>query len=66
MLRSDVVIGQHRHMFNLALVLLGNRRPESLLVVVQVLQTRLDGLDGLLVEIQVGKDHAFVDIGRSD
>lgn len=63
---ADVVVGQHSHVLYLALVLFGNRRPESLLVVVQVLQTSLDGFDGLLVEVQVGKDHAFVDVGGSD
>ena len=65
-LDCDVVVGQHRHVFDLALIFLTDRLAESFLVLVQVVQTSFDSLDGLFVEIEVRQNDAFVDIGRGD
>ena len=46
---SDVVIGQHGHVFYLGLVLLSQSVAKSFLVVVKVAQTGFDGLYCFLV-----------------
>lgn len=64
MLHTDVVVGQHRHVLDLGLVLLSQGVAESLLVIVEVGQTGFDGFYRFFVEIEVGQDHTFVDVGR--
>jgi hypothetical protein len=57
---ADVVVCEHGHVPDFSLVLLGHCGPVVFLVAVEIFKAGFDGLDGLLVQVEVGQDHTFV------